>query len=107
MATPSNPAAAQPPPAAHIPTTGILSGMLRVSKQVSDLIFSPGRAPQSHAFCALASPDVALGYSGTRSHRGDARHAEARAVARLGPSRAGDGDRSLAPPPRRSRLAFG
>jgi twitching motility protein PilT len=46
MATPSNPAAPQAAPAAHIPTTGILSGMLRVSKQVSDLIFSPGRAPQ-------------------------------------------------------------
>ena len=46
MATPSNPAAPQPAAPAHIPTTGILSGMLRVSKQVSDLIFSPGRAPQ-------------------------------------------------------------
>jgi len=43
MGTPATPAAA---PAAPFPTTAILSAMLRVSKQVSDLIFSPGRPPQ-------------------------------------------------------------
>jgi len=50
MATPSNPPAPQAAPVAPaaraLPTTGILSGMLRTSKQVSDLIFSPGRPPQ-------------------------------------------------------------
>lgn len=43
MGTPATPAAA---PAAPFPTTAILSAMLRVSRQVSDLIFSPGRPPQ-------------------------------------------------------------
>jgi twitching motility protein PilT len=47
MGTPANPAAAPAAaPAAPFPTTAILSAMLRVSKQVSDLIFSPGRPPQ-------------------------------------------------------------
>ena len=53
MASPTNPAAtpaaapaAGAKPAVTIPTTGIISAMLRVSKQVSDLIFSPGRPPQ-------------------------------------------------------------
>ena len=40
------PAAAPAAPAQVIPTTGILAAMLRTSKQVSDLIFSPGRPPQ-------------------------------------------------------------
>jgi len=53
MATPANPTTPQAPPAAApaaapavMPTPSILSAMLRVSKQVSDLIFSPGRPPQ-------------------------------------------------------------
>ncbi|MGH9863000.1 MAG: type IV pilus twitching motility protein PilT, partial [Candidatus Acidiferrales bacterium] len=40
------PAAAPAAAPATIPTSGIISAMLRVSKQVSDLIFSPGRPPQ-------------------------------------------------------------
>src|SRR6267142_1370350 len=38
--------AAVPAPAARVSTPSIVATMLRVSKQVSDLIFSPGRAPQ-------------------------------------------------------------
>jgi twitching motility protein PilT len=58
MATPVNPAApaAAPTaaaPAATIPTPGIISAMLKVSKQVSDLIFSPGRPPQVELAGAL------------------------------------------------------
>ena len=33
-------------PAAKVSTASIVATMLQVSKQVSDLIFSPGRAPQ-------------------------------------------------------------
>lgn len=54
--TPANTTAAAPPGAAPaaapaaakpaLPTPSILSAMLKVSKQVSDLIFSPGRPPQ-------------------------------------------------------------
>jgi twitching motility protein PilT len=44
MSTPANPAAAAP--ATQIPTNGLLSAMLRVAPNVSDLIFSPGRPPQ-------------------------------------------------------------
>ena len=51
MATTPNPAAPSaavaPPPPQAVPTTdSILVAMLGVSKQVSDLIFSPGRPPQ-------------------------------------------------------------
>ncbi len=47
MATPpSAPAAGAPQPAQAIPTNSIISAMLRTSKKISDLIFSPGRAPQ-------------------------------------------------------------
>jgi twitching motility protein PilT len=53
MATPANPPTPQAAPSgapaadkAAMPTPSILSAMLRVSKQVSDLIFSPGRPPQ-------------------------------------------------------------
>ena len=56
MATPPIPPSGTPPtgvpaaPAAAakaaFPTTALLSAMLRVSKKVSDLIFSPGRPPQ-------------------------------------------------------------
>ncbi|MGH9776524.1 MAG: type IV pilus twitching motility protein PilT [Candidatus Acidiferrales bacterium] len=42
MATIAPPA----PPAQQIPTAAIITTMVRVSPQVSDLIFSPGRAPQ-------------------------------------------------------------
>ena len=50
-APPSQPASssAAPPPAAapaKVSTASIVATMLQVSKQVSDLIFSPGRAPQ-------------------------------------------------------------
>lgn len=41
-ATAQNPSAAAEP----VPTTSIISAMVRTSKQVSDLIFSPGRPPQ-------------------------------------------------------------
>lgn len=41
--TPAAPAAAAP---AAVPTQMVLAAMLRVSPQVSDLIFSPGRPPQ-------------------------------------------------------------
>ncbi|MCI0402252.1 MAG: PilT/PilU family type 4a pilus ATPase [Acidobacteria bacterium] len=41
-AAPAAPAAAKP----VFPTSALLSAMLRVSKKVSDLIFSPGRPPQ-------------------------------------------------------------
>src|SRR5271169_3998262 len=34
------------PPAAKVSTASIVATMLQVSKQVSDLIFSPGRTPQ-------------------------------------------------------------
>ena len=37
---------AAPAPRPAIPANSIISAMLRTSKQVSDLIFSPGRAPQ-------------------------------------------------------------
>jgi len=59
MATPANPAVPGAPGAeaaaapAAIPTPGIISAMLRVSKQVSDLIFSPGRPPQIELAGAL------------------------------------------------------
>ena len=43
MSTPDD---TKPPIVMTIPTPSILSAMLRVSKQVSDLIFSPGRPPQ-------------------------------------------------------------
>jgi len=33
-------------PAARVPTASIVATLLQVSKQVSDLIFSPSRAPQ-------------------------------------------------------------
>ena len=50
MATPPNPApapaAAAPAPTQMPPTPVILGAMLRSAKQVSDLIFSPGRMPQ-------------------------------------------------------------
>lgn len=53
MATPAKPSTPQAAPAGApaadktvMPTPSILSAMLRVSKQVSDLIFSPGRPPQ-------------------------------------------------------------
>jgi twitching motility protein PilT len=43
----TNPEAASPAPAEpKVSTAAIVATMLRVSKQVSDLIFSPGRAPQ-------------------------------------------------------------
>src|ERR1700752_4926844 len=35
-----------PSPAAKISTASLVATMLQVSKQVSDLIFSPGRTPQ-------------------------------------------------------------
>ena len=53
MATPAKPSTPQAAPGdapaagrTVMPTPSILSAMLRVSKQVSDLIFSPGRPPQ-------------------------------------------------------------
>ncbi len=52
VTTPTQPAAppadASPasPPVAKVSTPSIVATMLQVSKQVSDLIFSPGRAPQ-------------------------------------------------------------
>jgi twitching motility protein PilT len=45
MAT-TAPSAAAPVSHEPLPTTSIISAMLRTSKQVSDLIFSPGRPPQ-------------------------------------------------------------
>ena len=42
--TQAAPAEAQPKPA--VPTAALVATLLQVSKQVSDLIFSPGRAPQ-------------------------------------------------------------
>src|ERR1700739_3886917 len=50
-APPQTPAGSQnapssPPPAAKVSTAAIVATMLQVSKQVSDLIFSPSRAPQ-------------------------------------------------------------
>lgn len=44
--TPAPIPAAQPAAASASATNGILAAMLRVSDKVSDLIFSPGRAPQ-------------------------------------------------------------
>jgi twitching motility protein PilT len=44
--TPPSSAPAAKPPAPVLPTPSILSAMLRMSKEVSDLIFSPGRPPQ-------------------------------------------------------------
>jgi twitching motility protein PilT len=41
-----NPPAATAPPAAKVSTPAIVATMLQVSKQVSDLIFSPSRQPQ-------------------------------------------------------------
>jgi twitching motility protein PilT len=38
--------AAPPPAAAPVPTATIIASMLRASEKISDLIFSPGRAPQ-------------------------------------------------------------
>ncbi|MCI0461383.1 MAG: PilT/PilU family type 4a pilus ATPase [Gemmataceae bacterium] len=57
MSTPANPAATAATPAApapgapapagpELPTPSVLSAMLRTSRDVSDLIFSPGRPPQ-------------------------------------------------------------
>ncbi|HKZ51917.1 MAG TPA: PilT/PilU family type 4a pilus ATPase, partial [Candidatus Acidoferrales bacterium] len=52
MGTPATPTPSLPAPAAAkanapvLPTPSILSAMLRMSKEVSDLIFSPGRPPQ-------------------------------------------------------------
>jgi len=52
MGTPATPTPSSPAPAAAkanapvLPTPSILSAMLRMSKEVSDLIFSPGRPPQ-------------------------------------------------------------
>jgi len=40
------PGGTEKPPANAIPTNSIISAMLRTGKKVSDLIFSPGRAPQ-------------------------------------------------------------
>src|SRR5690242_16019862 len=45
-ASPVAPSAATPPAAAQVSTAAIVATMLQVSKQVSDLIFSPNRAPQ-------------------------------------------------------------
>jgi twitching motility protein PilT len=44
--SPSGAPAPQSAPVEAIPTNSIISAMLRTSKQVSDLIFSPGRPPQ-------------------------------------------------------------
>jgi len=52
MGTPATPTPSSPAPATAkanapvLPTPSILSAMLRMSKEVSDLIFSPGRPPQ-------------------------------------------------------------
>ena len=44
---PGHPAGASPPATAQaMPTPAIILAMLATSPQVSDLIFSPGRAPQ-------------------------------------------------------------
>src|ERR1700674_3075357 len=44
--TVSQDAGSGPAPAAKVSTASIVATMLQVSKQVSDLIFSPGRLPQ-------------------------------------------------------------
>ncbi len=43
---PETPAPAPAAAAEPVPTTAVISAMIRTSKQVSDLIFSPGKPPQ-------------------------------------------------------------
>ncbi|MGH9680680.1 MAG: type IV pilus twitching motility protein PilT [Candidatus Acidiferrales bacterium] len=61
---PQSPAAPQEPSAATVPapkvsTAAIVATMLQVSKQVSDLIFSPGRAPQVEVSGELKEVNIA------------------------------------------------
>jgi twitching motility protein PilT len=62
---PQPPAAATTPvakpaaPAAPVPTATIISSMLRASGKISDLIFSPGRAPQVEISGQLAQLKIA------------------------------------------------
>jgi twitching motility protein PilT len=51
--------AATPPAAAPVPTATIIASMLRASGKISDLIFSPGRAPQVEISGQLAQLKIA------------------------------------------------
>ncbi len=51
--------AAKPAAAAPIPTATIIASMLRASEKISDLIFSPGRAPQVEISGQLAQLKIA------------------------------------------------
>src|SRR5271155_4864437 len=52
-------AAPSPAPAPKVSTAAIVATMVQVSKQVSDLIFSPGRAPQVELTGQLKEVNIA------------------------------------------------
>ncbi len=56
---PASDSASNPPAAPKVSTASIVATMLQVSKQISDLIFSPGRAPQVEVSGQLKEVNIA------------------------------------------------